>query len=50
MQPGVLTQVFSPGMLESASVSDLSMSVGTPYMGARVKDTPKTTARRATNG
>ena len=53
MQPGVLTQELtmpSLGTLDTSSVSDLSMSVGTPAAGARVKDTPKTSACRATNG
>ena len=54
MQPGLLTQVFtvpSPGTSGMASsISDMSMSVGTPAVGTRTKATPKTYARRATNG
>ena len=53
MQPGVLTQVLtipSLGTLYMFSVLDLSMSVDTPAAGVRVKGTPKTSVRCATNG
>ena len=44
IQPGVLTQELvmpSLGTLDTLSVLDLIMSVGTPAAGARVKDTPR---------
>ena len=53
MHPGVLTQVLtmpSLGKLDTLSVLDLSVSVNTPATGVRVKYTPKTSARCATNG
>jgi hypothetical protein len=53
MQQGLLTQVLtmsSPGTSDMLSVLDLCMPMGTPAAGVRVKDTPKTSTHRATNG
>ena len=38
------------GMLDTSSVSKLRISVGTPVVVTHVKDTPKTSTCRATNG
>ena len=39
----------SLGTMDTLSVSDLSMYVDTSATGVRVKDTPETPTRRATN-
>ena len=49
MEPGCLTQVFALNT-DNVTVSNISMSVGTPRPGDRVGNLPETTARKKTNG